>query len=379
MPLGALLLLVACSESATPEASSTNARVVRLDRPDLPLAGLSLARERTFDEGDRLFDAVFRAADGLGPRYVRDSCSACHERDGRGPGRVTRLGLANELESQRAALLPFGDVVRPLSIDGVVPPAPPLALLRSERLPPPVFGRGALEAVSDAALEELAARAAVRSGPIKGRLHRVAGRIGRFGIKAQSPDLDEFVADALLGDMGLTSPQRPAELPNADGGRGDDKPGLDVSDEQASALAEYVRLLDIPARAAPAPEAIALFERIGCGTCHVPSLPTAADRSIAALAGREVAVYTDLLLHDLGTTLADGVREGDASGREFRTAPLIGLRFMRAFLHDGRAPTIEAAIRGHAGEGSEANEVVSEFDALAAPERGLLLDHLAAL
>jgi len=111
----------------------------------------------------------------------------------------------------------------------------------------------------------------------------------------------------------------------------------------------------------------------------VPSLPTASDYPVAALAGREVAVYSDLLLHDLGSALADGVTEGDASGRELRTAPLIGLRFMRAYLHDGRAASIEAAIAGHAGEGSEANESVARFRALSAPERTLLVKHVAAL
>jgi CxxC motif-containing protein (DUF1111 family) len=357
----------------------TSERAVRLDRPDMPLTGMSPEQERRFDEGDRLFEIVFRAPDGLGPRYVRDSCAACHERDGRGPGRVTRLGLPSALESQRATLLRFGDVVRPLATHGVVPAALPPSVLRSQRLPPPVFGRGALEAVAEAALEDLAARAAARAGPIKGRPHRRAERIGRFGVKAQSADLDDFVADALLGDMGLTSPRRPDELPNHEDSISDDKPGVDVSAEQARALAEYVRLLDIPARTAASPAATALFERVGCATCHVPSLPTAAEHPLAALAGREVAVYTDLLLHDLGASLADGVREGDASGRELRTAPLIGLRFMRAFLHDGRAATIEAAILAHAGEGSEANEVVTAFDALAADQRRLLLEHVAAL
>jgi CxxC motif-containing protein (DUF1111 family) len=377
-----MLLLTACSENGNdaPARGTSTPRVVRLDRPDLPLAGASDAEQLDFERGDQLFDAVFRGPDGLGPRYVRSACAACHENDGRGPGRVTRLGLPDALEAQRATLLPFGDVVRPFASSNARPSEyRPAQALPNERLPPPVFGRGALEAVSDAALERLAALAAQRQGSIRGRLHRVDQRIGRFGFKAQSPTLDEFVADALRGDMGLTSPLRPGELPNPEGATDDDKPGVDVSAEQAHALSQYVRLLEIPARARAAPEAAALFEQAECGVCHVPALPTRADYPVAALAGRKVMVYTDLLLHDLGNALADGVTDGSAGGREWRTAPLIGLRFMRSFLHDGRASSIEAAILEHAGAGSEANDSIERFRALAPRERGLLLEHVAAL
>jgi CxxC motif-containing protein (DUF1111 family) len=378
-------LLAACTgfESAStepPPGSSPPVRVVRLDRPDLPLQGANPAEQLDFDRGDRLFDAVFRNPDGLGPRYVRSACVSCHEADARGPGRVTRLGLPSALEPQRSALLPFGDVVYPFAANSA-PSAQdfPRGAFTSERLPPAVFGRGALEAVADVAIERLAQSAAQRSGTIRGRIHRVQGRIGRFGLKAQSPTLDDFVADALRGDMGLTSPRRPDELGNPQGIRDDDKPGIDVSAEQVNALAQYVRLLEIPARPVASSEAAALFEQVACGVCHVRQLETAIDYPVAALAGRDVTVYTDLLLHDLGSALADGVTEGEASGREWRTAPLIGLRFMRAFLHDGRAASVEAAILEHAGEGSEANDSIEQFRALEPRERSLLLEHVAAL
>jgi CxxC motif-containing protein (DUF1111 family) len=85
------------------------------------------------------------------------------------------------------------------------------------------------------------------------------------------------------------------------------------------------------------------------------------------------------LLHDMGRALADGVVEGDAGGREWRTAPLIGLRFFPAFLHDGRAKTIEAAVLTHAGEGSEANDAVERFRALTPAQRKHLLAFVARL
>ena len=177
--------------------------------------------------------------------------------------------------------------------------------------------------------------------------------------------MDAFTADAFQGDMGLTSPPRPRELPNPDQLADDDKPGVDLDQATIDVVADYVRLLEIPARRSPGGKGPALFAQARCATCHAPSLRTRSDYPIAALAGIDAPVFTDLLLHDMGDHLADGVVEGQAGPRDWRTAPLIGLRFASGLMHDGRARTVAQAIAAHAGPGSEASESVAAFQALA--------------
>lgn len=376
------------------------ARVVELDRPDLPLRVANDEQRATFDRGDVLFETMVREADGLGPLYVQPSCVACHANDARGPGLVARLAPVNGAASA-ASLLPLGDVERPYTVAGATLPlrAPETAAVRrSYRLPPAVFGRGYMEAVDDSEIEQLAQAARERPGPIRGRIHRVTfsaqanpgatthdhqpgdpNLIGRFGLKARIASLDEFAADALQGDMGLTSPLRPDELPNPDGLVDDDKPGVDFDLDAVNALADYVRLLEIPERRVTSTEGEALFLRASCGVCHVPSLQTRSDYPIAGLAGIAAPVYTDFLLHEMGEALSDGVVEGDAKGSEWRTAPLIGLRFFSGYMHDGRAKTIEAAILAHGAPGSEAFEAVRHYQALNQQDKTELLRFVEAL
>jgi CxxC motif-containing protein (DUF1111 family) len=128
----------------------------------------------------------------------------------------------------------------------------------------------------------------------------------------------------------------------------------------------------------------ALFEATQCAACHVPSLQTRADYPIPELAGIDAEVYTDFLVHRMGEVLADGLpvdpsADGQADSFEWRTSPLIGLRFNRTFLHDGRAKTVEEAVLAHEGEGSEANGSVARFRALSGDDRAALLEFVAAL
>jgi CxxC motif-containing protein (DUF1111 family) len=203
--------------------------------------------------------------------------------------------------------------------------------------------------------------------------------IGRFGLKARIGTLDEFTADALQGDMGITSPLRPDEIPNPDGLTDDLKPGIDVTAESVNARAMYMRLTAIPRRDDLTDAGRALFREAACDVCHAPSMKTRDDYPIALLAGIDAPIYTDMLLHDLGDDLADGVVDGQATGREWRTAPLIGMRFQKTFLHDGRARTVEEAIRAHGGNGSEAAGAAARFDALSPADREALLAFVNAL
>jgi CxxC motif-containing protein (DUF1111 family) len=124
-----------------------------------------------------------------------------------------------------------------------------------------------------------------------------------------------------------------------------------------------------------------LFTEVGCTSCHVPVLHTGNAVS-PALASRPVALYSDLLLHDMGDALADHRPDAGASGREWRTTPLWGLRLIRQFLngdafllHDGRARTIEEAILLHGGEAQRARDL---FGALNATDRAALVDFVGS-
>lgn len=386
-----------CGSREQPVADAINA-----DRTDLPVAGINDEERDAFDRGDALFEVVLREADGLGPVFIRKSCESCHRGDGRGPGTVAKLGRRPGATLARATIdrLLLGATIRPAAVLGAAAlagPAPDPAVIVTHRLPPAVFGRGYLEAIADDSI--LANARAVRPGGIAGRVHRVryggdaantdvrfhqhapgaTGLIGRFGVKARIATLDEFAADALQSDMGLTSPLRARELPNPDGRDDDGKPGVDLTIERVNALADYTRLVAMPPRVSKHARGPELFARALCSACHVPALRTRADYPIRALAGIDAPVFTDLLLHDMGESLADGVTEGEAGPRDFRTAPLIGVRFHRALMHDGRARTVEQAIFAHRGEGSEANASVDRFEQLRSEEQAALVAYVQGL
>jgi CxxC motif-containing protein (DUF1111 family) len=348
--------------------SSTPTRKVKVDLPGLPLARLTPRELERFKQGDALFEATVRESDGLGPLYVRDACAACHAGDGRGPGLVVKVAPRNGDPGLAARLLPFGSTERPYTTAGaktaLLAPTHP-QLMETPRLPPAVFGRGYLEAIADSDIERLAMQAQQRTGSERGRPNRLAsGAIGRFGLKARLATLLDFAADALSGDMGVSSPRKPQEPSGPEGLRDDAKPGVDFSLEQVALLGDYVRALQIPERQATAERSSALFEAARCALCHVPSFTTAPTFPVAALAGVQARVYTDLLLHDLGEALSDGLTEEGAGPRDFRTAPLMGLRFLPSLMHDGRAKTVLEAIAAHGEPDSEARDSVAAFRAL---------------
>ncbi|MCB9663961.1 MAG: hypothetical protein H6732_07595 [Alphaproteobacteria bacterium] len=383
-----LLLLTACADPLD------GLTVVGSDPPDLPLDGLDAPWRDRFDAGDALFETPFTSAQGLGPLFIRPACASCHADDGRGPGVVERMAGPPEV-------LPHGDAVRPQhtagATQGVIAPADPRVVL-TQRNPPAVFARGWIEAVDADALFALEAAQAATDDGVSGRVARVAwpyareadtrfadhrpgddALVGRFGLKARVATLDAFTADAFHGDMGLTSAWFPDEVPNPDALVDDALPGVDLDDETVLLVADYVRLLDLPARAPASADGEALFAAVGCAACHVPTLPTRADHPVEALAGRDAPLFTDLLLHDLGDDHDDGIVEGDAGPSEWRTAPLVGLRFFRRLMHDGRAATVVEAIEAHDGPGSEAAAAVAAWRALSHDDQRVLATHVSSL
>jgi hypothetical protein len=360
-------LSAACSAEKPPPDLLDGIKLVEDDPTDIPLRGAESAELDRFDQGDALFDAVFREADGLGPLYVRTACSSCHEGAARGPGAVEKMALVGEdgvtpLPDQ--SRLAYGSTARPYTAAGATTPiSPPSAdamLKRSKRLGPAVFGRGYIEAIDEAEILRMESEQKDRADGIHGRINRViyhskanpvttyhqhqegeGDLIGRFGFKARIATLDDFTADAYQGDMGITSALRPDELPNPDGLSDDGLAGVDLPLETINAVADYMRLLEIPNRIAPAGPGGELFTEVGCSVCHAPSLKTRADYPIKRLAGVDAPVFTDLLLHDMGDNLADGLVDEGATSRTWKTAPLIGIRHLKGLLHDGRATTVD--------------------------------------
>jgi CxxC motif-containing protein (DUF1111 family) len=146
----------------------------------------------------------------------------------------------------------------------------------------------------------------------------------------------------------------------------------------------FMRMLAPPARgpsvaaASSANNGAVLFSSIGCALCHTPSLTTASNPT-AALSKQQVNLFSDLLVHKMGSALADGIAQGLAAGDEFRTAPLWGLGQRLFFLHDGRTSDLTAVIAAHASAGSEANSVIGNYNALKTSQQLDLLRFLRSL
>lgn len=384
-----------CTAAPAPDDPST-----LRNASDVPIDGLSGDEIARFDDGDALFDLPFRPADGLGPLFIRSACSACHAEASRGPGLVQKFALVETDDVTPAAdqsALTWGHSVRQGLAAGATTPItpPPLPGIKlTLRLGPPVLGRGYVEAVDDAELVRLEAEQAARSDGIHGVVNRApyaslpgsaatfggfaTGEIviGRLGLKSRIATLDDFTADAFQGDMGLTTPMRPTELANPDGLTDDLRPGVDLAQDRIDRIAFYLRRIAIPRRVGLAERGAALFARIACAACHVPALRTRTDYPVAQLAGIDAPIYSDLLLHDMGAALADGMTDGNARSLEWRTAPLIGLRFATTYLHDGRAHSVTEAVLAHDGEARGARDA---FQALSPDDQRSLIDFVEAL
>jgi CxxC motif-containing protein (DUF1111 family) len=180
----------------------------------------------------------------------------------------------------------------------------------------------------------------------------------------------------MINDMGITSPLRPVEPPNPDGLTDDDKPGIDATLDMVNELATYMRTTAIPTRGMLTAQGAVLFDQALCSVCHAPSLKTRSDYPIAQLAGIDAPIFTDLLVHDSGAAFADGMTDGEATGREYRTPALIGVRYQKAFMNDGRAHSVLEAIQLHGGEGAGSAQA---FANLSASDQQTLVAYVQAL
>lgn len=371
----------------------------RAPDPGDPIAGLSREERARFERGRVEFERVFTPETGLGPLFNAEACAECHESPvAGGPGDEVEIHVGafdRELSFCDPLVHEGGPVVQQHATPALTAaigidrePMPPGATGTGLRTTPDLFGFGLLDAVPDSAILALVDPDDRNGDGISGRPNRFFdGRVGRFGRKAFVPTLSEFNQGAFVIEQGITSPAVPAEetiggKPIPDGV--DAVPEPEVSRETTDLVDDFVRFL-----APPAPRNLSkvgrrgerVFHEIGCDGCHVPTLVTG-NHPVKALRYLKVHAYTDLLLHDMGSDLAD-ICFGLATPSEFRTEPLMGLRFSEAieegeprFLHDGRAKSIDDAIRFHGGEARTSRD---RFVGLPERDRGALLAFLRSL
>ena len=216
------------------------------------------------------------------------------------------------------------------------------------------------------------------------------GTIARFGWKAQNKSLLIFSGEAYNVEMGITNDLFPTEREERAECQYTSSPNS-VTDMAAptassamSAIEQFSFFMRMLAPPTPLPDTPSIaagrsvFSSTGCAFCHTPTLTTGKSK-IAALSNQAVNLYSDLLLHDMGVGLSDGVSQGEAGPREFRTAPLWGLGQRIFFLHDGRTSDLIATIRAHQSLGSEANVVVNRFVNLTETQKQSLLNFLRSL
>lgn len=365
--------------------------------PGDALAGVTPAEFELFNLGLEDFLEVEDPEEGLGPAFNGTSCGGCHNVPAVGgispvaelrAGKVDADGRYADFDPDAGSLFQLFSI--PSHGCQVVIPSDANVIAR--RVPIPVFGGGLVDAIPDEtllALEDpldldrdgVSGRAAIVEDLATGEL-----RVGRFGWKAQHASLLVFGADAYLNEMGITSDLFPREqsfgiapelmrlcdpIPDPE----------DVADPATGRrgidnFESFMRFL-APVARGPVDAEVQLgeqtFDAIGCAACHIPVLHTGP--SANPLFDRQpVALYADLLLHDVGT--GDGIAQAAAAANEVRTPALWGLRFRRPLLHDGRAATVTDAISAHGGEALLARE---GFEALGPAARAAVVAFLGSL
>ena len=359
-----------------------------------PLPGLTSQQLAAFNAGKNDFVERENPGTGLGPIFNRDSCVACHSGPavgGASPINVTRFGkvsggVFDPLTALGGSLLQE----RAISPNGLEK-IPAQANVVAKRQTTPLFGLGLIEAIPDAVILK-----GVRTTAVDGVLGKASmvqdvasgkSLVGRFGWKAQQASLLAFAGDAYLNEMGITNRLFPTE--NAPNGNvtllnqldkvKDPEDTVDPATGKAGIdlLADYMRFL-APPPAGPVTASSAFgakfFLDVGCTSCHTPSMTTGAS-PVSALNNKAVFLYSDLLLHDMGS-LGDGIVQGAAGAREMKTPPLWGTAASGPYLHDGRANTLDEAIRAHDGEGRSARD---KYLKLTPDQQKLLVEFLKSI
>ena len=363
--------------------------------PGSPLQGLTGHELELFREGLEDFNEVETAEDGLGPAFNGNSCGSCHSIPAIGGIATMTETRAGHIDEEGNFTALNGETLYNLFSVGkhecqVAIPAEANVIAR--RVPTPIFGDGLIEAISDATIIAGEDPDDRNGDGIRGRAARIfdvatrTTKIGRFGWKAQQATLLAFSGDAYRNEMGITNELFMGELtPGIDPAASklcDGKPEPEDVKNRLTGLrsidnfANFMRLLAPVERSENTAETRrgeTLFNSVGCAACHTPVMTTAPNQN-PVFDRKAVALYSDLLLHDIGT--GDGIVQEDAQGNEMRTPPLWGLRFRRPLMHDGRAANAEQSIRMHEVEGESAR---LKFEELEPGDRKALIAFLNSL
>jgi CxxC motif-containing protein (DUF1111 family) len=440
LPLREMLLAIPLTEQLGGDGTRpvTNADAFTFQTPNSPKQ-----HQRPFSFGNRLFNTNWveapgsvKAFDGLGPMFNRVSCSGCHTKDGRGhppennqgPMESMLLRISIPGKAANGGVIPhpvYGDQISERAILHVEPEGraeisytelpgaygdgekfylrqPHYAItdlkygdlgkdiMISPRVAPAMIGLGLLQSVPDETLLALADPDDADGDGISGRPNEVwdsaasKKSLGRFGWKANQPNLRQQNAGAAVGDIGIATSL--ADGQNCTAAQADCLKAIDggapeMSYEFLDKLTLYTMTIAVPAQRKAGEAAVkqgeALFRTMGCASCHMPTLQTKSVKDFPELANQTFHPFTDLLLHDMGHGLADNRPDFEATGREWRTPPLWGLGLIPLvnkhdlLIHDGRARGAAEAILWHGGEAMAAREAYrnaarSERDALIA-------------
>ncbi len=359
-----------------------------------PLADLTPDQRAQFLEGKKVFQRVFEPKDGLGPLFNGNSCAECHETPVVGgvgdevEVHATRFVAPNSCDPlfQEGGPVIQQDATPLLRALGIEKEQIPPGAAQARRSTPPLFGFGLLDAIPEATLLSHEDPHDANGDGIFGRANRtIDGRVGRFGRKAAVATLMEFNAGAFPQEMGVTTPLSPVEetingkpVPPET----DPAPDPEVTVEDIEKVTSFTRFLAAPPRQIftnsedkyLAARGRKLFSLIKCAVCHVPKMKTGPN-AIKPLNCKEVALYSDLLLHAMGAELAD-ICLNQAHPSEFRTEMLMGLRFREKFLHDGSAKTVQEAIERHDGEARRSRD---KYKGLSERDKKALLKFLETI
>jgi CxxC motif-containing protein (DUF1111 family) len=411
----------------------------------LQTPNLTDEQELLFFVGNSLFNqnwvpapASTTARDGLGPLFNARSCSGCHFKDGRGQpplttgevshGLLLRLSTGNGPDGAPLSSANYGGQLQDQSILGVdteasfqisyeeilgaYPDGTTYSLRQpvysitnltqgpledvniSPRIANQMSGLGLLEAISEQTILALADEFDADNDGISGRPNQIPDiasgtwQLGRFGWKANQPNVRQQVAAAFAGDLGITSSLFPDENcpPSIDCSTQPNGGNPEIPDDDLDKVVLYSSTLAVPGRRDWKEQDVLrgkrLFEQLNCTACHIPKLTTGEHPTFTALSYQTIRPYTDLLLHDMGDGLADHSPEYTATGREWRTPPLWGIGLFSivnghtTYLHDGRARNLEEAILWHGGEAAASQEA---FTMLSIEERTDLIIFLNSL
>lgn len=341
-------------------------------------------------------DPLCAGGDGIGPVFNAKSCVACHHQGGAGGGggvdanvitflavngRETRGGMIHKHATSPeyheryvdiAPSLPDHTADQPLKEGELVERGRGRRFLRgsaiiTERNTPALFGARLIDEQPDRVFFAMAREQRLRHGAHSDQLHASVGRmlvladgrVGKFGWRAQTASLFDFVQGACANELGLSNPgaAQPVSMRKAN----PIPKGFDLTNHQCREMTQFIASLDPPVQRLPKKEIERAdvevgrrhFAAVGCAECHVPNF------------GSIAGIYSDLLLHRMGQDFEISGEYYPSSGSpqvagttarpdEWRTPPLWGVADSAPYLHDGRAKTLDEAIRMHGGQAGRA-------------------------